>query len=83
VDLREWCAANTRRSEMTPDSLFDLVDKCLAVNPRCRLTSEDALMHEFFAPVRDSLRKQRDPRRSAASDAACSSQGTSLAVKQS
>ncbi|GJM91485.1 hypothetical protein PR202_ga07861 [Eleusine coracana subsp. coracana] len=66
LDLREWCAANTRRPEflkMIPDSLFDLVDKCLAVNPRCRLTSEDALMHEFFAPVRDSLRKLRVPRR--------------------
>ncbi|KAK3153310.1 hypothetical protein QOZ80_2BG0170630 [Eleusine coracana subsp. coracana] len=86
LDLREWCAANTRRPEflkMIPDSLFDLVDKCLAVNPRCRLTSEDALMHEFFAPVRDNLRKLRVPRRLAGSDAACSSQGNSVAVKQS
>ncbi|XP_062200791.1 uncharacterized protein LOC133903425 [Phragmites australis] len=76
VDLREWCAANTRRPEflkMIPDSLFDLVDKCLAVNPRCRLTSEDALMHEFFSPYRESLRKRRMLRRSAVSDAACSS----------
>jgi cell division control protein 7 len=62
---------------MIPDSLFDLVDKCLAVNPRCRLTSEDALMHEFFVPVRDSLSKQRVPR-SLDSDASCSSQGYSF-----
>ncbi|KAL6905346.1 hypothetical protein ACP4OV_002947 [Aristida adscensionis] len=86
VDLREFCAANTRRPEflkMVPDSLFDLVDRCLAVNPRCRLTSEDALRHEFFAPCRGSLRKQRIPRRSAVSDAACSSQDTTLIAKQS
>ncbi|TVU31657.1 hypothetical protein EJB05_23353, partial [Eragrostis curvula] len=86
VDLKEWCTANARRPEfveMIPDSLFDLVDKCLAVNPRCRLTSEDALMHKFFAPLRDSLRKQRVPRRSAGSDAASSSHSNSLAVKQS
>ncbi|KAL6641470.1 hypothetical protein ACP70R_019651 [Stipagrostis hirtigluma subsp. patula] len=84
VDLRDWCAANTRRPEffkMIPDSLFDLVDRCLAVNPRCRLTSKDALRHEFFAPCRESLRKPRMPRRSAVSDAACSSQGTALIAK--
>jgi cell division control protein 7 len=63
---------------MIPDSLFDLVDKCLVANPRCRLTSEDALMHEFFVPVRDSLSKQRVPRRSSGSDASCSSQGCSF-----
>ncbi|XP_037467431.1 probable serine/threonine-protein kinase cdc7 isoform X1 [Triticum dicoccoides] len=60
VDLREWCMANARRPELleqVPDSLFDLVDKCLAVNPRCRITSEDALSHEFLAPCRESLKK--------------------------
>ena len=54
--------ANARRPEFLkqlPDSLFDLVDKCLAVNPRCRITSEDALSHEFFAPCHESLRKQK------------------------
>ncbi|KAF8689374.1 hypothetical protein HU200_041915 [Digitaria exilis] len=88
VDLREWCAANTRRPEfleMIPDSLFDLLDKCLAVNPRCRLASEDALMHEFFAPCRDSfIRKLKMPRRSTGSDAASSShQNTALTAKHS
>lgn len=53
--------ANARRPEFleqVPDSLFDLVDKCLAVNPRCRITSEDALSHEFLAPCRESLKRQ-------------------------
>ncbi|KAJ1296222.1 hypothetical protein BS78_01G283300 [Paspalum vaginatum] len=82
MDLREWCAANTRKPEflnMIPDSLFNLVDKCLAVNPRCRLTSEDALRHEFFAPCRDSFRKPKVPR-PAGSDAACSSSHQNAAL---
>ncbi|EMS63725.1 Peptide methionine sulfoxide reductase A4, chloroplastic [Triticum urartu] len=68
VDLREWCMANARRPELleqVPDSLFDLVDKCLAVNPRCRITSEDALSHEFLAPCRESLKKNALRSRSA------------------
>ncbi|PUZ40077.1 hypothetical protein GQ55_9G395600 [Panicum hallii var. hallii] len=88
VDLREWCAANARRPEFLksiPESFFDLVDKCLAVNPRCRLSSEDALKHEFFAPCRDSFRKLKMLKRSAGSDAASSSshQNTALTAKQS
>ncbi|CAN6288757.1 unnamed protein product [Urochloa humidicola] len=87
VDLRKWCVANTRRPEFLksiPESFFDLVDKCLAVNPRCRLTSEGALMHEFFAPCRDSFRKLKMPRRSAGSDAASSShQNIALTAKHS
>ncbi|KAG2550482.1 hypothetical protein PVAP13_9KG339400 [Panicum virgatum] len=84
----QWCAANTRRPEFLksiPQSFFDLVDKCLAVNPRCRLSSEDALMHEFFAPCRDSSRKLKMLRRSAGSDAASSSsnQNPALPAKQS
>lgn len=62
VDLREWCVANARRPEFLeylPDSLFDLVDKCLAVNPRCRITSDEALSHEFFASCHESLRKKK------------------------
>ncbi|WVZ57655.1 hypothetical protein U9M48_008015 [Paspalum notatum var. saurae] len=85
MDLREWCAANTRRPEffkMIPDSLFDLVEKCLAVNPRSRLTSEDALRHEFFASCRDSFRKHKVPR-PAGSDAACSSSHQNSALRHS
>uniref|UniRef100_A0ACD5TI28 Uncharacterized protein n=1 Tax=Avena sativa TaxID=4498 RepID=A0ACD5TI28_AVESA len=62
VDIRTWCASNARRPEFLhqlPDSLFDLVDKCLAVNPRCRITSEDALAHKFFDACHESLRKHK------------------------
>ncbi|CAL4915602.1 unnamed protein product [Urochloa decumbens] len=88
VDLKKWCVANTRRPEflkLIPESFFDLVDKCLAVNPRCRLTSKDALTHEFFAPCRDSFRKLKVPRRSTGSDAASSSSqlNAALTAKQS
>ncbi|XP_052211017.1 uncharacterized protein LOC127813922 [Diospyros lotus] len=60
--LREWCKQNTRRPdflEAIPRSLFDLVDKCLTVNPRLRISAEEALRHEFFAPCHESLRKVR------------------------
>lgn len=88
VDLRTWCVANARRPEFLnqlPDSLFDLIDKCLAVNPRCRITSEDALSHEFFAPCHESLRKQKSKTlriRGSAGEASrppCSPQGTTIA----
>ena len=62
VELRHWCKLNTKRPEffkLIPGSLFDLVDKCLTVNPRQRLNAEEALRHEFFAPCHESLRKQR------------------------
>ncbi|XP_073001559.1 uncharacterized protein [Typha latifolia] len=74
MELREWCTVNTRRPEfleMVPDSLFDLVDKCLTVNPRCRITAEEALMHDFFAPCHERLRKQRMLRRAAGSKPSC------------
>ncbi|KAK8964345.1 Calcium-dependent protein kinase 22 [Platanthera guangdongensis] len=71
MGLREWCAKNTRRPdflERIPESLLDLVDKCLTVNPRCRVSAEDALMHKFFAPCHESIRKQRLLRKVANSD---------------
>ncbi|KAE8699889.1 Kinase superfamily protein, putative isoform 2 [Hibiscus syriacus] len=62
MNLREWCQMNTKRrvfhSEI-PDSLYDLVDKCLTVNPRLRITAEDGLKHEFLASIHENLRKQR------------------------
>lgn len=67
VDLKQWCALNSRKPEfleLVPHSLFDLVNKCLTVNPRCRITAEEALMHSFFAPCHEILRKQRLLRRS-------------------
>ncbi|XP_020534291.1 uncharacterized protein LOC105632339 isoform X2 [Jatropha curcas] len=62
VSLREWCKINTKRrefNEIIPSSLIDLVDKCLTVNPRLRISAEDALKHEFFVPCHEGLRKQR------------------------
>ncbi|KAK1305922.1 hypothetical protein QJS10_CPA10g00996 [Acorus calamus] len=71
MELREWCELNTKRLEfleMIPESLFDLIDRCLVVNPRLRITAEEALMHEFFTPCHESLRKQRLLRRAISSD---------------
>ncbi|GMJ11010.1 hypothetical protein like AT4G16970 [Hibiscus trionum] len=63
MNLREWCQKNTKRRNFLseiPSSLYDLVDKCLTVNPRLRITAEDALKHEFLAPTHENLRKQRE-----------------------
>ncbi|XP_058222138.1 uncharacterized protein LOC131332092 [Rhododendron vialii] len=60
--LRDWCKQNTKRPEffeLIPRSLFDLVDKCLTVNPRARISAEEALRHEFFNPCHDGLKKER------------------------
>ncbi|KAJ4956634.1 hypothetical protein NE237_013417 [Protea cynaroides] len=62
MGLQEWCEVNTKRPdflELIPRSLFDLVDKCLTVNPRLRISAEEALTHEFFASCHKNLRKQR------------------------
>lgn len=62
VKLRDWCSRNTRKLdflEIIPQSLIDLVDKCLTSNPRLRISAEDALRHEFFAPCYETWRKQK------------------------
>ncbi|GAV67599.1 Pkinase domain-containing protein, partial [Cephalotus follicularis] len=62
VNLRDWCNENTKRRDFLdkiPSSLFDLVDKCLTVNPRLRISAEEALKHEFFTLCHEGLRKQR------------------------
>ncbi|KAI6702332.1 hypothetical protein NL676_011468 [Syzygium grande] len=62
MNLRDWCRKNTKRLnflEVLPESLFDLVDRCLTVNPRARISAEEALRHEFFAPCHEQLRKQK------------------------
>ncbi|XP_056859005.1 uncharacterized protein LOC108824289 isoform X2 [Raphanus sativus] len=62
MELRKWCELNTKRRDFLdaiPGSLLDLVDKCLTVNPRLRISAEDALKHEFFHPVHETHRKQR------------------------
>ncbi|XP_057775600.1 uncharacterized protein LOC130994574 isoform X2 [Salvia miltiorrhiza] len=62
MSLQDWCAQNTRRQDFfdaIPSSLFDLVDKCLMVNPRQRISADEALAHDFFAPCHEALRKHR------------------------
>ncbi|CAI9095642.1 OLC1v1031633C3 [Oldenlandia corymbosa var. corymbosa] len=62
MKLQDWCKLNTRRPDflkVIPSSLFDLVDKCLTVNPRQRISAEEALRHEFFNPCHEALRKHR------------------------
>ncbi|KAL6178435.1 hypothetical protein ACLB2K_049953 [Fragaria x ananassa] len=62
IKLKDWCRKNTRRPdffEEIPIPLFDLVDKCLMVNPRVRISAEEALKHEFFAPCHEELRKHK------------------------
>ncbi|RVX15561.1 putative serine/threonine-protein kinase cdc7 [Vitis vinifera] len=54
IDLRGWCKVNTKRPDFLraiPGSLFDLVDKCLTVNPRSRINADEALRHEFFTSM--------------------------------
>ncbi|KAH7659268.1 Non-specific serine/threonine protein kinase protein [Dioscorea alata] len=71
MNLKDWCLMNTRRTgflELVPQSLFDLLDKCLTVNPRVRINAEEALMHEFFTPCHEILRKQRQLRKAAGSE---------------
>lgn len=66
MDLQSWVEAHTKRPDffkLIPRSLFDLVDKCLTVNPRQRITAEEALKHEFFNSCHERLRKQRMLRR--------------------
>ncbi|KAJ4847994.1 hypothetical protein Tsubulata_035864 [Turnera subulata] len=62
LSLWDWCRKNTKRQDfldVIPSSLIDLVDKCLTVNPRSRISAEEALKHDFFAPCHESLRRQR------------------------
>ncbi|CAH2078831.1 unnamed protein product [Thlaspi arvense] len=62
MDFRKWCQLNTKRREFldaVPESLIDLLDKCLTVNPRLRISAEDVLKHDFFHSVHETLRKQR------------------------
>ncbi|KAL3499720.1 hypothetical protein ACH5RR_038813 [Cinchona calisaya] len=71
MKLQDWCNVNTRRPEfleVIPRSFFDLVDKCLTVNPRVRISAEEALRHEFFTPCHEALKKHRLLRQRASLD---------------
>lgn len=59
MSVQEWCRKNTKRPDLfenTPPSLYDLIDKCLCVNPRQRIDASEALQHEFFAPCCEARR---------------------------
>ncbi|KAK7350456.1 hypothetical protein VNO77_09121 [Canavalia gladiata] len=74
-DIENWCKVHTKRPEFheqIPKSLFDLIDKCLTVNPRNRISVEEVLRHEFFASCNEIMRKQRLIRRGLSSDTAAS-----------
>ncbi|VYS62968.1 unnamed protein product [Arabidopsis thaliana] len=61
LKLRKWGERNTKSREFLdaiPRPLLELVDRCLIVNPRRRISAEDALKHEFFYPVHETLRNQ-------------------------
>lgn len=62
MKLWDWCEMSTKRPDLLkeiPRSLIDLLEKCLTVNPRLRITADEALKHEFFAPCHEVLKKQR------------------------
>nr|KYP37657.1 Cell cycle serine/threonine-protein kinase hsk1 [Cajanus cajan] len=74
-DFESWCKIHAKRPEFLeqiPKSLFDLIDKCLKVNPRNRISAEEVLRHEFFDSCNESLRKQRMINRALRSEAAAS-----------
>lgn len=67
ITIQKWCTENTKRPEFLdciPLSLYDLLDKCLRVNPRQRIDAEEALKHEFFAPCHEEYKKQRSSKKS-------------------
>ncbi|KAJ7549845.1 hypothetical protein O6H91_07G071900 [Diphasiastrum complanatum] len=62
MSLQEWCSKHSRRSDLKgqlPSSLFDLLEKCIQVNPNKRITAAEALRHEFFASCRLELHKRK------------------------
>ncbi|XP_062073882.1 uncharacterized protein LOC133778073 [Humulus lupulus] len=79
IKLEDWCEMSSKRPNFLkdiPKSLFDLVDKCLTVNPRLRISAEEALKHEFFDPCHEALRKLRLQRQD--SESSSSSRGKSV-----
>ncbi|KAL2634144.1 hypothetical protein R1flu_005623 [Riccia fluitans] len=50
VTIKEWCERHSRRSDLkgkVPAELFDLLERCLDVDPDSRITAEEALKHQF------------------------------------
>ncbi|BFI30594.1 cell division control protein 7 [Marchantia polymorpha subsp. ruderalis] len=50
ITLKEWCDKHSRRPELkgrVPEELYDLLEKCLDVDPVNRITADEALSHQF------------------------------------
>ncbi|CAK9869548.1 unnamed protein product [Sphagnum jensenii] len=53
LTVKDWVSSNARRADMRdklPNSLCDLIEKCLQVDPNNRIDATQALCHEFFSP---------------------------------
>ncbi|CAK9214334.1 unnamed protein product [Sphagnum jensenii] len=53
LTVKDWVSSNARRADMRdklPNSLCDLLEKCLQVDPNNRIDATQALCHEFFSP---------------------------------
>jgi len=48
VSLKNLCNSLTSRTEEMSDSVFDLLGRCLDLNPNTRITAEETLQHPFF-----------------------------------
>jgi len=46
--LKEICNKLTSRTEQMPDTVFNLLERCLDLNPSTRITAKEALKHPFF-----------------------------------
>ncbi|KAL3693650.1 hypothetical protein R1sor_007301 [Riccia sorocarpa] len=50
ITIKEWCEKHSRRSDLkgkVPSELFDLLERCLDVDPDSRITADQALSHQF------------------------------------
>ncbi|CAM6041762.1 unnamed protein product [Sphagnum compactum] len=60
LTVKDWVSSNARRADMRdrlPNSLCDLLEKCLQVDPNNRIDATQALCHEFFSPCHFWLKK--------------------------
>ncbi|KAI5078553.1 hypothetical protein GOP47_0006224 [Adiantum capillus-veneris] len=58
TSLSLWCEKNTKRQNglpLVPLCVFDLLEKCLQIDPKNRISAKEALQHEFFDSCRDSV----------------------------
>jgi len=46
--LKDICNKLTSRTERMPESVFNLLEHCLDLNPATRITAKEALKHPFF-----------------------------------